>query len=183
VTCGQGAAVGLSLGEAVVGVRELGSRSASAEIVSAVRSLLTQAGWSMAELSAVGVVNGPGSFTGMRTGLSAAKGFCEAAGLRLAAVSRLEVLAGAEQEALAVLDAGREQFYVRDQRSGREWLSGLDDLRAQAVGRVIVVAEERVQAALHGSPVTLRQLWLKDALPIMLQRVREERDIYPRATP
>jgi tRNA threonylcarbamoyladenosine biosynthesis protein TsaB len=196
-TCGEGSAVGLSRGEAMVGVRELSQRSASAEMVGAVRELLAEAGWTLKDLSAVGVVNGPGSFTGMRAGLAAAKGFCEAAGLKLAAVSRLEVLAGSDAGALAVLDAGRGQFYVRDQRNGREWLCGLDELEHSAVGRQVMVTEEKVRAALGGEAF-LRRMHLEDAVPLMLLKlragaedaalveanyVREEQDIYPKGTP
>jgi tRNA threonylcarbamoyladenosine biosynthesis protein TsaB len=196
-TCGEGSAVGLSQGETLVAVRELGQRSASAEMLGVVRDLLAQAGWTLAELSAVGVVNGPGSFTGVRAGLAAAKGFCEAAGLRLAAVSRLEVLVGGDNGALAVLDAGRGQFYVRDQRDGREWLSGPEALMQVAAGRSVIVMEEKVQAALGGDAL-LRPMRLEAALPAMLRRVRagaedaalveanyvrEEQDIYPKAVP
>jgi tRNA threonylcarbamoyladenosine biosynthesis protein TsaB len=114
-TCGEGSAVGLADGGATVGLRLLGQKSVSAEIVNAMRRLLSEAGWSIADLTAVGVVNGPGSFTGVRTGLAAAKGLCEASRLPLIAVSRLEVLAEASGLAagLAVLDAGRGELYVR----------------------------------------------------------------------
>jgi tRNA threonylcarbamoyladenosine biosynthesis protein TsaB len=193
--CGEGSAVGLSQGETLVAVRELGQRSASAEMLGVVRDLLVQAGWTLAELSAVGVVNGPGSFTGVRAGLAAAKGFCEAARLRLAAVSRLEVLVGGDNGALAVLDAGRGHFYVRDQRDGREWLSGPEALMQVAAGRSVIVMEEKIRAALGGDAF-LRPMRLESALPAMLRRVRagaedaalveanyvrEEQDIYPKA--
>ncbi len=94
-TCAEAAGVALSAGSQVVEREVLTPRSASAEIVAAVRLLLARAGWALANLDGVGVVNGPGSFTGVRAGLAAAKGLCEATGLRLAAVSRLEVLAEA----------------------------------------------------------------------------------------
>ena len=62
------------------------------------------------------VVDGPGSFTGLRVGLSTVKALCEVLGKPLAAVSMLEALAityGHEGEAVtAVLDAGRGEIYV-----------------------------------------------------------------------
>ena len=56
------------------------------------------AGWRLSELAAVVVVHGPGSFTGVRVGLSAAKGLSEAGGVPLIAVSRLALLAAALME-------------------------------------------------------------------------------------
>ena len=38
----------------------------------AIRDLMTEAGLSLSELSAVAVVEGPGSYTGLRVGMSAA---------------------------------------------------------------------------------------------------------------
>jgi tRNA threonylcarbamoyladenosine biosynthesis protein TsaB len=146
----------------------------------------------MAQLDAVGVVSGPGSFTGMRTGLAAAKGFCESAGLRLVGVSRLEVLADAAgaRSGLVALDAGRGELYVRDVASGREWLCA--DAEVSVAGSV-VVAEERVAERLAARKSVFRPLRVGDALGLVLQGlahsaedaalveanyVRVERDIY-----
>jgi tRNA threonylcarbamoyladenosine biosynthesis protein TsaB len=128
-TCGETAGVALSEGLQVLASEDLARGSASAEIVSAMRRLLDQVGWRLAELSAVGVVSGPGTFTGMRIGLATAKGLCEAAGLPLAAVSRLAVLADAAslREGIAALDAGRGELYVRDVASGHELLRSREE--------------------------------------------------------
>jgi tRNA threonylcarbamoyladenosine biosynthesis protein TsaB len=190
-TCGESAGVALSLGQQVIAAEELAPRSASAELLGAVRRLLRSAGWKLAELQAVGVVNGPGSFTGVRTGLAAAKGLCEAAGLRLAAVSRLTVLAqavrnraegaggqaeAARERALAVLDAGRAQVYVRDPgpgAGGREWLCSLDELKASTAGRCLVLAEARLAERLADCELILRPLSVADVLMPVLHCLRE----------
>lgn len=160
-TCGEAAGVALCAGNEVVAREEFGQGRASAEIVAAVRRMLTSVGWTLAELDGVGVVSGPGSFTGVRTGLAAAKGFCEVSGVPLAAVSRLEVLGGG----LAVLDAGRGEVYVREM-DGREWLCGMEELGIVAAGRGVVVAEERVAERLResGFEVTQRRLRVEEAL-------------------
>jgi tRNA threonylcarbamoyladenosine biosynthesis protein TsaB len=63
-------------------------------------------------------VDGPGSFTGLRVGLSTAKALCEVLGKPMAAVSMLEALAlthGEEgRQITAVLDAGRGELYIAD---------------------------------------------------------------------
>lgn len=197
-TCGETAGVALSVGDQVLIAEDLARGTASAEIVSAVRRLLLQAGWQLQDLHAVGVVTGPGSFTGIRAGLAAAKGLCEATGLPLAAVSRLEVLADAAslQDGFAALDAGRGEVYLREQPSRREWLSSTDDLAAASRGRSVVVAEPRLAERLTACTPALHPLHAADALRTVLRRlqdggsdvsladanyVREEHDIYPKA--
>ncbi len=79
--------------EPVVAMATMPGRTASERLVAVVRELVEEAGWRLAELGAVVVVSGPGSFTGVRVGLSAAKGLCEALGMPVVAVSRLALLA------------------------------------------------------------------------------------------
>jgi tRNA threonylcarbamoyladenosine biosynthesis protein TsaB len=195
-TCGETAGVALCLGQQVRAVEDLASGEASAQIVAAVSRLLQQAGWMLAELDAVGAVGGPGSFTGVRTGMAAAKGFCEASSLRLAVVSRLAVLAeaAAMKDGLAVLDAGRGEFYVRDVVSGAEWLCVGDELPA---GRRVVVAEPRIAEHLVAREPVLYPLHVGDALQVVLRRlsagdsdvlaeanyVRGEQNIYAKPAP
>ena len=70
------------------------------------------------------VTRGPGSFTGLRIGISAAKGLAEAAGRPLAGVSSLEALAWqvAQSDAiiLPMLDARRKEVYAA-RYICREW--------------------------------------------------------------
>jgi tRNA threonylcarbamoyladenosine biosynthesis protein TsaB len=174
-TCGETAGVALSEGLQVLACEELARGSASAEIVSAVRRLLEQVGWRLAELSAVGVVNGPGSFTGMRAGLATAKGLCEAAGLAMAVVSRLEVLADAAslQQGIVALDAGRGELYVRDIEAGRERLCSSDDMAGVCDGRPLVVAETRIAERLAMYEPALYPLHVGDALRVVIRRLKE----------
>ena len=94
-TCGTVGSVALATEGGVVARAEMAGRSASERLVAVVREMLAAAGWSLRELTAIVVVSGPGSFTGVRVGLSAAKGFSEAAGVPVVAISRLGVLAAA----------------------------------------------------------------------------------------
>jgi len=68
------------------------------------------------EADAVAVSIGPGSFTGLRIGLSAAKGLCLAADTALVAVSTLEALAArlpyARSPVCAMLDARKGEVYT-----------------------------------------------------------------------
>jgi tRNA threonylcarbamoyladenosine biosynthesis protein TsaB len=144
-------------------------RSASAALTGELRRMLSSSGITLRDLDGLGVVSGPGSFTGVRTGLAMAKGLCEVAGLPLASVSRLEVLAEAADlcEGFAVLDAGRGSLYVREQRRtepAREYLVSLVEFERTASGAPIVVAENRVAELLDRVAPVLRQLHPIDLL-------------------
>jgi tRNA threonylcarbamoyladenosine biosynthesis protein TsaB len=87
----------------------------SAELVPQVAALLKQHGFIKEDIAAFVVASGPGSFTGLRVGLSVIKAFAEVLEKPIAAVSLLEtiaVLSGAQGRVLAVLDAGRNEAYV-----------------------------------------------------------------------
>jgi tRNA threonylcarbamoyladenosine biosynthesis protein TsaB len=75
--------------------------------------LLAELKLSLAEMELFAVVAGPGSFTGLRVGLAAVKGWAEVFGKPVAAVSALEALAAQSRAArvAAVMDARRGQIY------------------------------------------------------------------------
>ena len=61
--------------------------------MTALDHLLRLSGVALEEIRGLAVAKGPGSFTGLRVGLSAAKGFCEGLGVPIVALSSLEILA------------------------------------------------------------------------------------------
>ena len=58
----------------------------------AIQSLVKEAGIQLNDLSAIAVVYGPGSYTGLRVGMSSAKGLCYALNKPLILLNNLEVL-------------------------------------------------------------------------------------------
>jgi tRNA threonylcarbamoyladenosine biosynthesis protein TsaB len=134
-TCGPAGSVALGqcLGQAieVLGQIELEGRNYSSTLVAAVGELLAGAGVQLGQLNAIVVVNGPGSFTGVRVGLAAVKGLAEPARIPVVAVSRLEVLAANAGVGAAALDAHRQEVYLRLDGAGeqaREMLAGAHEL-------------------------------------------------------
>ena len=89
------------------------------------------------DVEAVGVAAGPGSFTGVRIGVSCAKGFAWAGELPCYGVSTLEAMAqGAacfEGTVCAVMDARRQQVYNALFRAGDGALTRLREDRAISV--------------------------------------------------
>ena len=98
----------------------------AAQIVPIIDRLTRSRGWGAGDLQELYVSAGPGSFTGLRIGITLAKTLALATRVRLVAVPTVRVLAeNAPPEArhvLIVLDAKRDQiFTARFQRSGDEW--------------------------------------------------------------
>jgi tRNA threonylcarbamoyladenosine biosynthesis protein TsaB len=162
----------------VITAEVLPGRSSSERLVPVVRELMAERGWQLGELTAVVVVSGPGSFTGVRVGLSAAKGFVEAGGVPLIAVSRLALIAaaaGGDGPVLAVLDAGRGEFYFGEyvgRRCVREALLSAEEVISAAAGGLVVTCEAKVMESLGVLELRLVSEPLAgDALPFALERI------------
>ncbi|NLX43424.1 MAG: tRNA (adenosine(37)-N6)-threonylcarbamoyltransferase complex dimerization subunit type 1 TsaB, partial [Chloroflexi bacterium] len=65
----------------------------SVELMPAIQRLAERQGVKLGDLSAVAVALGPGSFTGLRIGLSAAKGLCLALDIPLIGIPTLMIAA------------------------------------------------------------------------------------------
>jgi len=91
----------------------LGERvSRAVAVLEAADELLRDAGLGRADLTGLAVGTGPGSFTGLRLGLAAARGLAFALDLPAAAVSTLDALAAGAPGALPVIDAGRREVFA-----------------------------------------------------------------------
>jgi tRNA threonylcarbamoyladenosine biosynthesis protein TsaB len=77
----------------VVEVQVTNSETHAKRLMSAVDSTLRMARMEMGDLDGFAVTTGPGSFTGLRIGISAVKGFSFATGRPVAGVSTLDALA------------------------------------------------------------------------------------------
>ena len=152
-TCGPSGSVALgrlaSDGVAILDQTELAGRTYSATLVAAIQGLLKAGGAVLGDIGCIVVVHGPGSFTGVRVGLSAAKGLAEGAGIALVAVSRLQVLAGRAGVEAAALDAHRHELFLRiGESEPRELLAGAEDLARLAPASEIAVCDDPAEALL-----------------------------------
>lgn len=110
------------------------------------RDALRDVGWRPKDVELFAVCQGPGSFTGLRIGVTAAKTFAYATGCRLVALNTLDVIAqraaSDHQPVWALLDAQRGQLFVAqyeradgrlEERTptqlvdARSWLATLDE--------------------------------------------------------
>src|SRR2546421_2728331 len=115
-TATEVAAVGIVRdGRVLSDVWERSATGHAARLPALVTRALQEASTTIGEVDALALSLGPGSFTGLRVGLSFAKGVAFASGVRLVGVATLEALATlAAEEACAVavvLDARRGETY------------------------------------------------------------------------
>jgi len=194
-TCGTTGSIALadtSHEPAVVAGASLPGRTASERLIATIKDLTSSSGIAMQSLEAIAVVHGPGSFTGVRVALSAAKGLCEALSLPLVAISRLAVLAHlanppAGAHIYALLDAGRGEFYLGEYADGvqlREALLTRDQLFAVTSARpstagsevasvIAVTCEPALAASVSAlAPRLIAEPTAEDALPLALRRLQ-----------
>lgn len=113
--------------ERVLKAVRLPSQLRSAQtLVPTVKDVLTSLHMEPSDIQLVAVVNGPGSFTGLRVGVMFARTFCYASGAHVMDVNTLECLAAGVpdniQAVSAVMDAQRGQVifqnFLRDLKTG-----------------------------------------------------------------
>lgn len=87
----------------------------SAQLIPTLAALLKKHGYGVKDLSGFAAASGPGSFTGLRVGLSAIKGLAETLHKPIATVSVLEALASMADRTGTVasaMDAGRKEIFL-----------------------------------------------------------------------
>lgn len=102
----------------VTAYRESSAPKAHASLTAVfVQEVLEERGLKLADCDAVCVSKGPGSYTGLRVGVSTAKGLCFGAGLPLLAVGTLDTLVAQAAESdyrfiIPMIDARRMEVYA-----------------------------------------------------------------------
>jgi len=121
-------------------------RNQTASLLTQIRHLLDINGRDLTEVGAVAVAIGPGTFNGLRVGMSVAKGLCYGLGLPLIGIGTLDTIAyphvRSRHPIRAVVPAGRGRVVYADYRyrNGR-WVR-LSDLRNE---RMDQLADELVE--------------------------------------
>jgi tRNA threonylcarbamoyladenosine biosynthesis protein TsaB len=119
-TSGQGGEVALLDGETIVATQMLDPAQRTARTLTpGMQAILARAGWQPREVQLVAVTIGPGSFTGLRVGVTAAKTLAYAIGGEALGVDTLEAIAAqapvaASGKLWAVLDAQRSQLFAAE---------------------------------------------------------------------
>lgn len=118
---GETAHVAISLDGKIMASRENSVQKEHASFLHvAINNILTEAGIKINYCNAIAVTSGPGSYTGIRVGLAAAKGFCYALNLPLIMINDLELIAYSAKKQLphpsakycSLIDARRMEVYA-----------------------------------------------------------------------
>jgi tRNA threonylcarbamoyl adenosine modification protein YeaZ len=154
-------------GERGRAVLDLGKGHAE-HLMTVIDDALNAAGSTYADIGLVGVSVGPGSFTGIRVGVAAARGLALALKIPSVGVTTLDALADEARaaypgrEILAAIDARRDQLYLARYEQGGERISGpviasLADAVAEAGGQGVVLAGSAADmiAAAIGRPIDI----------------------------
>jgi tRNA threonylcarbamoyladenosine biosynthesis protein TsaB len=158
-TSGFGGGVALLDDETPIGEQRLPADRRSAQtLLPAIQEMLAGAGRGVGEVGLIGVVIGPGSFTGLRVGVTAAKTLAYALGAKTVGVDALDVIAAAAPASSGrlhlLMDAQRQELFAArfawdgsawQRETATEivpigtWLGGLqagDVVSGPAIGRV-----------------------------------------------
>lgn len=146
-TCDSRGSVALLRDDSVAGLIPHETKEEySSWLLPAVNTLLEKAGLSMKHVNGYAVAAGPGSFTGVRVGLTTVKAWAEVYGMPVAAISRLEGIAaevgGSLNYVAAFVDAQRGQVFGGVYRKDGEDLLGVGEEMVIAPGKFIKTAVE-----------------------------------------
>lgn len=95
-------------------------KSHAKNLIDIIQNLLSYSGYSMNSLQAIAVSKGPGSYTGLRIGVSSVKGFCYALDIPLIAINTLDAMASGiantnfiDASLCPMIDARRMEVYCK----------------------------------------------------------------------
>lgn len=106
-----------------------------AEVLSEmIESVVSKANFSLNDINAVAVSGGPGSYTGLRIGISMAKGICYALDKPLIAIPSLQIIAAAAKDKVGegeyllspMIDARRMEVYTAMYNSSLEMVTDVE---------------------------------------------------------
>jgi tRNA threonylcarbamoyladenosine biosynthesis protein TsaB len=157
----------------------------SAQLIPQIARLLSDNNLKKSDIDAFAAATGPGSFTGLRIGLTAVKGLAEILRKPIAAVSMLEACVLAcgikydDTRVFAALDAQRNEVYLGEYILNKGHASRIDELlvsREEFVQRVqgkvaVTPDEELAKAARSADVLTIERPTSVDIARIGLQKI------------
>ena len=95
-----------------------------------VEKFITESGAEWSDISAIGIVTGPGSFTGIRLGIAYAKGIAMGLNIPVVGISAFDLYLAQTPDAFVAIDSGRGDFFVAAQNLPPQTM-GIDELETK----------------------------------------------------
>ncbi|CAN5908259.1 tRNA (adenosine(37)-N6)-threonylcarbamoyltransferase complex dimerization subunit type 1 TsaB [soil metagenome] len=126
-------------------------RDQAAQLLPAIATALVQAGIDRRALSLIAVTVGPGSFTGVRVGLAAARGLSLGLGVPLAGLSTTAVLvaqapSGGGRLVVAAIDSRLGDWFCAIGEGGAPFVASADEVALRLAGCACLVVGTGIQA-------------------------------------
>ena len=99
--------------------KEIGKSGHSATLMPSVKAMLDEHEVDVNDIDVIGVVVGPGSFTGIRIGVSAMTALAFATGAKRIAITAFELIAYNRRDCIAGVDAGHGNLYLAECQNGK----------------------------------------------------------------
>lgn len=106
-------------GEMFSYTKEIGKSGHSATLMPSVKAMLDEHEVDVNDIDVIGVVVGPGSFTGIRIGVSAMTALAFATGAKRIAITAFELIAYNRRDCIAGVDAGHGNLYLAECQNGK----------------------------------------------------------------
>jgi len=102
----------------------------SAALPAECEKFLQECGAAWSDLSAIGVIVGPGSFTGVRLGIAYAKGLGLGLNIPVVGINAFEMYLDATPDAFVALESGRGDFFVASAKTAPQTMT-IDELETR----------------------------------------------------
>jgi tRNA threonylcarbamoyladenosine biosynthesis protein TsaB len=146
-----------------------GGRDQAARLLPAIETVLDQAGVARRALSLIAVTVGPGSFTGVRVGLAAARGLAVGLGVPLAGLSTTAVLLAQAQPRdraiIAAIDSHLGDWFCALEKDEAPFVATAESLGARLRGRSCIIVGTGAAALAAGLRASGLQAESEEAVP------------------
>lgn len=161
-TCNKYMCVGLSRGDKLIYKKQYVAFKRQSEVAAVeIDNCLKECGVKACELTKIVVTNGPGSYTGIRIGLTLAKVMSRVLNIKLVCLSSLQVMCGLKNKS-AIIDARSERVYYGKYVNGIsvvddcvKYISELD-LNEEYIGDTKLISKEEDEVDIISNMFDLR---------------------------
>lgn len=131
---------------------------------------IIESGAKWSDVTAIGVVTGPGSFTGIRLGIAYAKGIAMGLNIPVVGISAFDLYLAQNPDAFVAIDSGRGDFFVAADNLEPQ-IMGIDELETKQMEWVRTVGHKPFDLNL-GTGIVQKYLDSGDIAPVVPMYLR-----------